>query len=79
MSKIDGCWVLTNRHGGPIAAGTLEQMLAHLRFTAKDGEYTLVHDEVSIPTLRHCGILYPFDQWKGFRPIETIDQPRVQS
>jgi hypothetical protein len=72
-------WLLTNRRGSPIASGTLEQMLAHLRFTAKDAEYKLVHEDVTIPVMRHCGILYPFDQWKGFKPIEKVNEPRVQS
>ncbi len=71
-------WLLTNRHGVPITAGTLEQMLAHLRFTAKDGEYKLIHENTEIATMRHCGILYPFDQWQGFRPLEHVDESRLR-
>jgi hypothetical protein len=72
-------WTVTNRRGHPITSGTLKQMLSYLKFNAKDGEYRLIRDEVSITTLRHSGILYPFEQWEGFAPIDEINQPRVQS
>ena len=51
-------WKLTDRRGKPIVAGTLEQMFAHLKFTAKDGEYQLVRGDTAIHTQRHQGVLY---------------------
>ena len=65
-------WRLTTWRGQPIAAGTLEQMLAHLKYGLKDGEYKLVRDETEIHTLRYQGILYPFDQWEGYIPMEEV-------
>jgi hypothetical protein len=65
-------WQLTDRHGKPIAAGSLEQMLTHLKFTAKDGEYQLVRGDTAIHTQRHQGTLYPFEQWDGYLPLERV-------
>ena len=65
-------WQLTNRRGRPITAGTLEQMLVYLKYTAKDGEYRLIHGETTIHTLRYQGTLYPFDQWEGYIPMEKV-------
>jgi hypothetical protein len=70
-------WRLTTRLGRPLAAGTLEQMLAYLKYTAKDGEYQLVRDDVTIPTMRHQGVLYPFDQWESFSPMEEVNRMRT--
>ena len=72
-------WQLTDRKGKRIAAGTLEQMLQYLKFTLKDGEYRLVREDTTIYTLRYCGILYPFDQWEGYIPIEKVNALRRQA
>jgi hypothetical protein len=72
-------WKLTDRHGRPIAAGTMEQMLTYLKYTVKDGEYRLVRGETTIAALRYRGILYPFDQWEGYIPMEHVNRLRSQS
>ena len=66
-------WQLTDRRGKPLAAGTMEQMLSYLKYTLKDGEYRMVRDDTTIYTLRYRGILYPFDQWEGYIPIEKVN------
>jgi hypothetical protein len=71
-------WQLTNRRGRPIAAGTLEQMLEYLKYRLQDGEYRLVRDDTTIYTLRYRGILYPFDQWEGYIPMEKVNALRRQ-
>ncbi len=72
-------WQLTDRRGKPIAAGTLEQMLAYLKFTVKDGEYRLVRGDTIINARRHQGTLYPFDHWEGYEPLERVHQRRRES
>src|SRR5262245_60889187 len=77
-ADLAGRWKLTTRLGQPIAAGTLEQMLAHLKYAMKDGEYRLIRSDTTIQALRYQGVLYPFDQWEGYIPIEKVNQLRRQ-
>jgi hypothetical protein len=71
-------WQLTNRRGIPLTAGTLEQVLYYLKFLVKDGEYRLVRGDTTVYTIRHQGILYPFDQWEGYTPMEVVQQLRLR-
>ncbi len=71
-------WELRDRLGrSRLAAGTLEQMLAYLRYTVKDGEYRLVGQKVDVNVRRFRGVIYPFDLWEGWAPAEVVKQ--VQS
>lgn len=70
-------WCIEDRKGRKIAAGTLEQMLSYLKFNLPDGEYVMVGPELRIPTRRHRGVLYPFDQWRGWAPAEAVNRKRL--
>lgn len=72
-------WQLKSRRGRSIASGTLEQMLFYLKNMLPDGEYQLVGTELTIPVRRHQAVVYPFDKWKGWRPTEGVDRPRIGS
>jgi hypothetical protein len=80
MTKVRAMtWRLETRRGRKIAAGTLEQMLTHLKYLLRDGEYRLVGSELTIPVRRYQGVVYPFDKWEGGPLAEVVNRYRSGS